>query len=377
MKEELRGFAHLATSRTVFSAARAGFFIIIAMLMEPYNYGQMAYLVSLAGSFSVVSRFGLPVTVIVYLSKGKTHLANQVNLLAITTTSLASIILVFINEFSAFLCLTSSLFFLYQKNQVGNQRYKRHLITALVCGGLTFGLGLPLFFAIGISGIIIGLALSNLVAVFPFFRNISLRMLSIKPIKDNYKTILNNFGVDVAVSLVKKIDKIIIGVWFGFLSLGVYNFNMQILFASEILSSVMYSFLLSEVSRGKQHKKISFLIVTISIALVISVIVAGPFVIKNLFPKFSDGIYPLQILIIAVIPNSISFVLMAKMQALESTKVGFPAIVKIGSLVILIGILGTAYGMVGLSISILVSASVYTTSLYYLYKKQDSKFMNP
>lgn len=376
MKEDLKDFSQLTLSRTVSSAIRAGFFIFIATLMEPSNYGQMAFLISLAGAFSVVSRFGLPFTVIVYLAKGKTELANHINLLAIITTSAASIILIFVDEFAAFLCITSSLFFLYQRNLIGDKKYKSHLISTVTQSVLMFGFALPLFWLAGIPGIIAGLALSNLVVIIPFFRKISLTSISIEPIKENSRVILNNFGVDSANNLVRFLDKILIGIWFGFLSLGTYHFNMQILFAVEMLSVVMYSFLLSEVSRGRKHKKSSILVVLASALFAGMVILFSPFVIESVFPKFSDGIFALQILIVSVIPNSVSLILTARMQAMESKNVGYSAIVRIGTLVGLIGILGTAYGFVGLSIAVLVSVSIHTVFLYFLYQRQSSKFIN-
>jgi len=337
--------------------------------MEPNNYGQFAYIISLAGTFSVVSRFGLPTTVIIYLSKGKKQLANNVNLIAIISTSIGSISLAFIDVYAAFLCLAMSLFFLHERNQIGNQRYKEHLISAISRNILVFVLGVSLFFVAGIPGIILGMAFANLILALPLFRKISVRSFSTEPIKENYKVILNNFGVESTQNLIKFIDKILIGIWFGFLSLGAYYFNMQILFAVQMLSSVLHSFLISEISRGKKHRKISSMIIIISTILTISGIIISPFIIESVFPKYSDGIFALQILFIAVIPNAFSAILTARMQSIESTKVGYSAVLRIGSLVILLGLFGTMYGMVGLSMAVVISVTLHTIFLYYLYKK--------
>ena len=375
--KNLSDFSGLAVSRTVSSALRSLFFIVVATLMEPNDYGEMSFLIALAGTFSIVSRFGLPSTVIVYLAKGRTDLANHVNLLAIITSSIASVILVFVNEFSAFLCIASSLFFLHQRNQIGMQKYKAQLITAISQSVLMFAFGLPLFFVAGIPGLISGIAISNIVMIFPLFRYISLTSISVEPIKENYKVILNNFGVDSANNLVRFIDKILIGAWFGFLSLGTYNFNMQILFAVEILSTVMYLFMLSETSRGEEHKKFSFLVVIVSVILAALVIFFAPYIIESIFPKFSDGISALQLLIVTVIPDSISLILTARMQATESRNVGYTAIVRICMLIGLISILGVMYDLIGFSIAVLASSIANLIFLYFLYKRQSSKFINP
>lgn len=369
MKKDTKNFSYLAISRTGSSLIRAGFLIFIAALMEPESYGQLAYIVSLAGAFSVVSRFGLPTTVIIYLSKGKKQLADKINLIAIISTSLASVILAFIDVYAAFLCLASSLVFLHERNQIGNQKYKEHMIAIISRNALIFVLGISLFFVAGISGIILAMAFANLIFAFPLFRKISIRSFSTEPIRENYKVILNNFGVESSQSLTKFVDKIIVGIWFGFLSLGGYYFNMQILFAIQMLSGVLHSFLISEISRGKDHRKFSFIIIIISIILTILVIIVSPFVIETFFPKYLDGIFALQILIIAAIPNAFSVILTARMQSMESTKVGYSAVLRIGSLVILIGLLGTMYGTIGFSMAVVISVTLHTAFLYFLYKK--------
>ena len=62
-------------------------------------------------------------------------------------------------------------------------------------------------------------------------------------------------------------------------------------------------------------------------------------------------------------------ILNSKLQAKESVKVGFGAIVKIGALLGLIAALGGPYGVVGLSIAVLVSQSLETVFLSVLYFK--------
>jgi len=369
VKKDIKNFSYLTIGRAGSSLIRAGFLIFLATLLEPNSYGQFAYIISLAGTVSVVSRFGLPTTLVIFLSKGKDQLVSKINLIAVISTSLGSVFLVFIDVYAAFLCIASSLFFLQERNQIGNQKYKEHAITVIFRNVLIFVLGISLFFVAGIPGIIVGMAFANLIFVFPLFKKISIHSISAEPIRENYKIILNNFGVESSQSLSNSVDKIIVGIWFGFLSLGTYYFYMQILFAIQMLSGVLHSFLISEIGRGKDHKKISFIVVIISIILTVLVIIISPLLIETFFPKYLGGIFALQVLSIAAIPNALSTILTAKMQSIESTKVGYSAIIKIGSLVILLGVLGTMFSIVGLSIAVVTSVSLHTLFLCYIYKK--------
>ena len=71
---------------------------------------------------------------------------------------------------------------------------------------------------------------------------------------------------------------------------------------------------------------------------------------------------------ISLVPISISSIITAKLQAVESTKVGYSAIVSIGSLLLLLGLLGNEYGIMGLSLAVVVSSILTTIFLFYLYK---------
>jgi len=87
-----------------------------------------------------------------------------------------------------------------------------------------------------------------------------------------------------------------------------------------------------------------------------------------LFPKYSDGISGLQVMVLAIIPQSVSSIFGAKLLARESTKIGYSAIVQIGSFLLLISLLGELYGLVGLGLAVLISVSANTLFLYFLYR---------
>jgi len=101
--------------------------------------------------------------------------------------------------------------------------------------------------------------------------------------------------------------------------------------------------------------------------LTLLVIFTSPTVVDSLFPKFQEGIFALQIMVIAMIPLTISAILNAKLQAKESTKIGYAAIVRIGSLLGFIIILGEQYGLVGLSLSVVFSTLLNAAFLSILY----------
>jgi len=362
-----KDFSYITIGRIISSAVLAIFYLIFAKILEPSDYGEMGFLIAIAGTSSVIAILGLPQTLVVYIAKGNTQMSNQLNLLAVITTSIAAIILLFINEFSALLCLGLSFFILNQHNLLGAKKYQSFMRNAILRSGLTLLIPFPLYFALGIPGIIVGMAIANMIASVWLAKSITIKIGSFQLIKKNYKVLINNFGVDASSTLILFVDKLLVGAVFGFASLGLYNFVMQILLGTEVLPRALYLFLLSEESRGKKHEKINKLVVLVSVLIVLLVIFFSPIVIQTLFPNYSEAIFALQILIISLIPLSVSYIITAKMQALESSKVGFSAVVRIGSLLVLLSVLGSTYGLIGFSYSVLISTILNTIFLFFLY----------
>jgi len=228
---------------------------------------------------------------------------------------------------------------------------------------------MPLYFLLDIPGILLGMAIGNIIISISFLQTINYKDRTFRLIFDNYKVILNNFGVDASSSLVRSVDRLLVGAFFGFLFTGIFIFNMQILFLLEILPRALYSYLLSEESSGKKHSQIGYLVILISGLIAIGVIILSPIFVEQFFSSYSEGIPALQIIVISIIPISISSIITAKMQAVESTKVGYSAVIHIGTLLILLSFLGSEFGLIGLSFAVLGSSIINASFLYFLYLK--------
>ena len=365
-----KDFSYVTIGQFVGVGLQAAFYLIFAALLDPEIYGNLSYLIAIAGTFSYVSRFGLHNTVTIFQAKKNSLLANEANILAVILSAVAALILLPINELAALLSLSFSFFAMNQHNLLGLKKYKKHMLLAIFKNGLI--ITLPLFFYLffEIPGILLGMAISNFLGSYNYFKIFNMKTKSLSNIKKKYKILVNNFGLDASAHLSRLLDKLIIAPLFGFVFVGIHQFNMQILFALEMFPWALYFFLLSEESSGKSHTKIVYLVIFGSFIATVIVIILSPILIEEIFPKYSKGIFPLQVLVISIIPLSISSFFSAKLQAIESTKVGITAIVRIGSLLGLLVILGQIYGLVGLSLAFLFSTILYTISLFILYKTQ-------
>jgi len=364
-----RNFSFIVIARIIAAGLQALFYLIFAALLDPEQYGQMSYLIAIAGTFSVISRFGLTHTVSVYLAKDDTKTANQVNVLAILTTTVGALILLLINPIVAVLSLSISFILMNQYNLLGLKKYKTHMVTDIVKSIILIILPLGLFFVLDIPGVLLGMAISNFLCCFHFFKKLNFKLQGFNQITKNFKVLLHNYGADASLNLPRMVDKLVIVPLLGFTSTGIYQFNLQILFALEVLPIIMHGFLLSEESSGGNLKKFNTLLIIVSALIVVAVIILSPIFVNEFFPKYSEGVPSLQVIVISLIPLSISAILSAKLQAKESEKIGFSVLVKIGSLLVLILFLGNLFGLLGLSMAVLISSLLYASFLAVLYYK--------
>jgi len=364
-----KNFSYLSIGQIIATGFQAGFYLIFASLLEPELYGQMSYIIAIAAIFAAVSRFGLNYSVTVYQAKSQSEIANQLNILALITTGSASLILLSINPYAAILCLGLNFFSMNQHNLLGLKKYKKQMLFAIVKSILIISFPILLYFILEIPGILIGMALSNFVGSLDYFKSLHRKVSSFQDIRKKFKVLINNFGIDASSTFPTILDKLLIVPLFGFLYVGIYQFNIQILFAFGMLPVILHAFFLSEESSGAKHKKFTYFSLIAAVLLTIVSIFVAPTVISEFFPNYKEGIPSLQIMLVSLIPLSISSILNAKMQAKESTKIGLSGIIRIISLMGLIVLLGNEFGLTGLSYAVLFSTSLYAISLYVLYLK--------
>ncbi len=367
-RASIKNFSFVGVGRLFTIIIQALFYLFLAALMEPEIYGELNVILALASTFSLLSMFGLNLSSQIYLAKGKYKIDEQIRTLFLILTSAAALILVFIEPVAALLCVALSFFSMNQYHLLGLSKYKKFMFYSILKSGTYFIIPFSLYFIFDIYGIVFGLAISHFIASIVIFRKLTIR--SFFGLKKYYKILVHNFAVISGAHLSIVVDKLLIAPLFGFFIVGIYQFNLQVLLALDALPGVLTLYLISEESKGIRHRKLSYIVVVASIILVVTAIVLAPILVPVFFEKYSDGIPALQILVISVIPLTINAIYNSKLLAKESTKIGFSAIVRIGSMLILIAILGELYGLIGLSLAVLISISVNALFLYLLYQRE-------
>jgi len=84
------------------------------------------------------------------------------------------------------------------------------------------------------------------------------------------------------------------------------------------LPGVLYLYLISEETKEEAHKKIRLFVILGSIGLAFIAIFLAPIGVDTFFPKYIEGVFSLQVLILSLIPQSIGVVFSAKLIAKKS-----------------------------------------------------------
>jgi len=367
--DSVKQFSFVGLGRIISVVLNALFYLVIAALLDPKTFGELNVILALAGTFSTISLLGLNLSLQVYRAKTNDEICKQIITLFIITTTAAALILLLINQMAALLCIATSFFAMTQFNLLGLKKYKKFMFYSILKSGIYFAFSILLYFIFDINGIIFGMAISNFIGSIPFFKNLTLR--SFFGLKNYTKVLVHNFGIQSSINLPRVLDKLLIAPLFGLTVVGLYQFNLQFFMALYVFPTILSSYLITEESTGSRHQKLSYIVVSSAIVISIIVILLAPLLVPILYPKYSEGIQSLQVIVLAIIPSSFGAIYGSRLIAKESTKIGFSAIIRIGSLLLSLAILGEVYGLVGLSLAVLISESVDAIFVFILYRKNN------
>jgi len=365
--DTVKNFSYVGIARVSTVALQALFYLLFAAFLDPEVYGELSVILALAATFSITSLFGFNVSLQVFRAKNKSIICDQMGTLFLLLTTCAAIILLFIEPIAALLCVTLSFFTLNQSNLLGLKKYKKFMFYSILKSGTFFIIPIILYFVFDLYGIILGMAISNFLGSLPILKNI--KITSFYDLRKNFKVLVHNFGVSVGAHLPNVVDKLAIAPLFGFFIVGIYQFNLQVFIAISILPGILSTYLITEESSGNRHRKLTSVVVITSIVLAIIAIFLAPMLVPIFYPKYVEGLQALQILLLAIIPRSITVIFMPKLLAKESTKIGYVSILRIGSLLIFIAVFGELFGLIGLSLAVLLSITISLIFVYFIYRK--------
>ena len=353
-----RGLATLGFGNIISAGISAIFWFYLASLLGAENYGQVSYFIAIASISSTISFLGAGNTIIVYTSKGE-KIQSPIFFISIISSAvtLIAVFIIFSQIGISLYILGYVIFSLVTSELLGRKwygTYTKYLITQKI---LMIGFAIPLYYFLGVEGVILGIALS----FFPYFvriyKSFKESKIDLKLVKPHFGFMMNSYALDLSRTLSVSTDKLLILPMFGFAILGHYQLGIQFLSVLSILPSIVYQFILPEDSSGNSNIKLKKYTIIFSVILAFLGITLSPFVLPTLFPKFTEAVEVVQIISFAVIPSTINLIYISKFLGN-----GLSKIVLIGSGVFLsiqitvIFMLGQIYGVNGIATALSIAA---------------------
>jgi O-antigen/teichoic acid export membrane protein len=207
-----------------------------------------------------------------------------------------------------------------------------------------------------------------------FFRNLiqGVKSVDLSLIRAHKSTYLH-LGTYIALSTISGyLDKVVIGVAFGFAALGEYQFVMQIFRLAQFLPSVIWNYSVPERASGASDSSIIRIPLLASILLAIAAFFAsGPF-IGLVYPNYISTVPTVWVFCFAIMPATLASLYCSALVEIGATK-ELVAVYSLGSLVQFAAIISLMpfMGFIGLGFSFLVGQVLLSASAFYGYKTRN------
>ena len=363
LKKKIIGQKDLASigfANIVGSGISAIFWLYLASVIEPAEYGEIHYFIAIAAFAQIISLVGSSNVLTVYTAK---KIKIQATLffisLLIGVVSTIVIIVIFFRFDAGLLVLGYVIFEMVNAVLLGRKaytEYSKYFLTQKILM-LVFGIGF--YYLIGFDGILYGLVLSFVPYTVLIFREFKESRIDFSLLKSRKGFIINNYAMDISGRMGSSIDKLVVAPLLGFALLGNYSLALQFFIILYVIPTIIYKYLLPQDASGNPNNKLKQTAVLLSVAIAVFGVILFPHIIPNFFPKFIEAIEGIQIMSIGIVPAMLSLIYTSKLLSLEKSK--FVLITKIigtSSLIIGFIILGPIFGIIGLA-SVFVLTTVF------------------
>lgn len=360
INKKILDISHIGVADFASKGIAAIFWLYMASVLGPENYGNVIYLLSFATLASGISIFGSNYTLLVYSAK-KIKIQSTLYFISLILTSISSVIVFFfvLNIGISFVILAYVAVGLITADLLGKKLYRtysKYLITQKI---LLIILGIGLYYVFGEIGIFIGIVLSHTHFIVMIFKKLRESKINIQLFKEKKKFIFNNFAVSISVTVFSSLDKIIILPLLGSSILGNYALGLQFFSIILLIPLIFQKYLIPQQSSGIENKKLKNIVVLFSIILAIIGSTLGPIVMSTLFPKFTEGEEIIRIISWAIIPITVkSAFYMPKFWAKEMNReIIIVSVTLVIAHVIGILILGPIFGEQGIAYAFVISTT--------------------
>ena len=372
-KEKIIGQKDLASigfANIVGSGISAIFWLYLASVIEPAEYGEIHYFIAIAALAQIISLIGSSNVLTVYTAKKIKIQATFffISILAALASTIV-IIVIFFRFDVGLLVLGYIIFELVNAVLLGRKAYTEYSKYFLTQKTLMVVFGIGFYYLIGFDGILYGFVLSFVPYIALIFREFKETKIDFSLLKSRKGFIANNYAMDISGRMGSSIDKLVVAPLLGFALLGNYSLALQFFIILYVIPTIIYKYLLPQDASGNPNNKLKQTAVLLSVVIAGFGIILFPHIIPNFFPKFIEAVEAIQIMSIAIIPAMFSLLYTSKLLGLEKSKfILISKIISTSTLIVGFIILGPIFGIVGLASVFVLSITLEAILLFCITK---------
>lgn len=348
------------------------FWFMIAKIVSVEDYGFLSYHIALASIATAIALPGITNTVIIYVGKDP-KIQGPIFVTSLISLSIASIILYFLfqNIATIVYLLGYGLFGFVGAQLIAKKIFSEYSKITTIQRIISIPMAILFYYIIGVEGIILGLGISFLIYSYKWYEYFKLSPFSFSLLKKYRSIMINNYGIDISKTFSMQLDKLIIVPIFGFFTLGNYYLAFQIISLVIIIPITVFQYILPQEHHDKSFERLKKIMMFFMVGIAIIIIIVAPIAIPMVFPEYTDSVIMIQIMILAIIPQSLNWMIISRLLANGcSKKVLIGSIIFVSTQIITIIILGKIFGIYGIAISLVLSSSIEFAYLYLQNKNR-------
>lgn len=357
------------------SAISAAFWFYLAIVMGPEKYGEIGYLIAIAGIAAVFCMFGSGSALTVHTAKNYNTLWPVILISIGSSVAVSIALFIMLKEPTLVAYLIGYVIFtLGVSDFLGRKMYKKYSVIFLLQKICLVGFSIPLYYVIGPTGVILGAGLSMTIFAVQIIPLLARTRVNFTEFRKNLRFVINEYANSLAHTFSGQLATIITASLLGFELLGNYHLGIQVMSLLSILPSTTMQYTLSQDASGNEISALRKTVIIISIILSIIGVLSAPVLIPIIFPEFTAAIIIIQIMSVSLIPRTFSNMYMSRFLGME--KSGFvlaATLVFLAVQIPMILVLGGMFSIIGITIALLIATICQAGFLFIMYKRYRKK----
>lgn len=365
-------FSKFSISEIISIVILGSFWIILATQLSADEYGEIQFFLGVAAISSGISIFGSGSSLTILLAK-KLQIQSSIIIISFIagTFSAITIFLIFNKLEISLLIFGVITYNLGIYILQGKQEYNKYLYYNIFQKIIFISLAEISIF-LNFEQIILALSISQFIYFPTIIKNIKLNEINLILIKRKINFLSHNYGLTIISIIKENMDKMLIFPILGSSILGNYSLALQAILILTGFITIINRYTLPLIAKGENVTYFfKFSYITI-IPLFLVAFFIFPILIENILSQYVQSIDAIRILSLSIPFYIIGVTYQTRFIALEKmTYVTFGNMIFITSISLGMIVLGTNFGIIGISITYVFSVAIQSIFYFSLRKKLD------